>query len=509
MRKTREILRLHYELKLSQRQIAQSVEAGQSTISDCLKRFRDSSLGWPLPSEVGEAELEAALFQYAPRPRKIDKQEDLPDFDRLHEELQGHRNMTLQLLWEEYRVTHPDGYAYSRFCHHYQRWRRQADVVMRQQHRAGEKLFVDWAGAKIPISDRQDGTIREASVFVATLGASSYTYAEATWTQEMEHWIGAHIRAFEFLGGLPELVVPDNTRTAVARTHRYEPDLNPTYQEMAMHYGVGVVPARPRKPRDKAAVEQGVQVVQRWIVAALRHRKFFSLHEANKAIGELLIKLNRRPFRKREGSRLAVFEQLERPALRPLPATRFDLAIWSRATVNIDYHVVFEGSFYSVPYTLVRETVELRTTPAALEIFHRGRRVASHVRVTKTHTVVTNPEHRPKSHRAHLEWPPSRIVQWAQTVGPCTAELVTRIMASYPHPEMGYRSCLGILRLGKRYPQTRMEAASTRAIQAGALSYKSLESILRRGLDQQPLIPETKTQPNRTHDNLRGPQYFQ
>ena len=359
MRKTREVLRLHFELHLGQRQIARSACLSQSTVHDYLERFTAAGLVWPLPSEMTEPELESALFPPATKPLEMAGARPLPDFAHLHDELQRYKHTTLQLLWEEYRAANPDGYGYSRFCYHYQQWRSQRDVVMRQQHRAGEKLFVDWAGAKIPIHSRDSDAVHEAPLFVAVLGASNYTYAEACWSQDMGCWIGAHVRTFEFMGGLPELVVPDNTRTGVSRACRYEPDLNPTYQEMAMHYGVGVLPARVRKPRDKAKVEVGVQIVQRWIVAALRHRKFFSLQELNLAIAELLAKLNQRPFRKREGSRVALLAEIDRPALRPLPKERFDLSVWSPATVNIDYHIQFERSFYSVPYQLVRQVVEV------------------------------------------------------------------------------------------------------------------------------------------------------
>src|SRR5262249_31681235 len=284
-------------------------------------------------------------------------------------------------------------YSYSSFWRHYEQWRGAQDLVMRQQHRAGEKLFVDWAGARIPIHDPQTGAILEASLFVGVLGASSYTYAEATRSQDLECWIGAHVRNLEFLDGVPELVVPDNARTAVNKACRYEPDLNPTYQEMATHYGIGVVPARVRKPRDKAKVEVGVQIAQRWIVAALRHRKFFSLAELNAAIRELLVKLNQRPFKKREGCRKSLFEQIDQPVLRPLPQEPFELSVWSKATVNIDYHVQVYDSFYSVPYSLAQKAVEVRTTATTVEIFYQGTRVASHVRARKPYTAVTENGH--------------------------------------------------------------------------------------------------------------------
>lgn len=510
MRKTREVLRLYYDLKLGQRQIARSVRISQSTVHDYLTRFTASGLNWPLPATLAEAELEERLFPAEPDSASSPGRRPMPDLEHVHQELQQHPHTTLQLLWEEYRAAQPDGYGYSRFCYHYQQWKRQHELVMRQEHHPGEKLFVDWAGARIPLHDPQTGAIAEVPLFVAVLGASNYTYAEATRSQELQHWIGAHVRAFEFLGGCPKLVVPDNAKTGVARACRYDPDLNPTYQEMAMHYGVGVVPTRPYKPRDKAKVEVGVQIAQRWIVAALRHRKFFSLHELNLAIAELLQKLNRRPFKKREGSRWSLFQQLDQPVLRPLPAERFDLAAWSQATVNIDYHIQLDHCFYSVPYTLARKTVEVRATPSTLEIFYQGARVASHARAHKPYTAVTHPEHRPRSHQAHLEWPPSRIVQWASTVGPHTAEVVEKILAAYPHPEMGYRSCLGIIRLSQRYSPSRVEAAAHRALLTGVVRYRSMESILRHSLDQQPLAaPDSPERPTTPHSNIRGAEYFQ
>jgi len=366
---------------------------------------------------------------------------------------------------------------------------------------------VDYAGDTIPIHDPQGGPERPASIFVAVLGASNYAYAEATESQELENWIGSHIRAFEFFQGVPKLVIPDNTRTGVTRACRYEPDLNRTYHELAMHYGVGVLPARPYKPRDKAKVESGVLVVERWIVAALRHRKFFSLTELNQAIRELLWKLNQRPFRKRPGSRASLFQELDRPALGPLPQERYEFHQWATARVNIDYHVEFERHYYSVPYTLTGQVVEIRSTLTTVEIFHRGERVASHLRSPQPYKATTVNEHRPKSHQQHLAWPPSRLLHWAETVGPATAQLFTEILKSKPHPEMGYRSCLGVLRLGTRYSNERLEAAARRAVSTGACSYRSVKSILERGLDRQPLEAPV-AQPPLEHSNLRGASYF-
>jgi transposase len=431
-----------------------------------------------------------------------------PDFAAIHEQLRSSKYVTLQLLWEEYRQANPDGYRYSRFCELYQRWRSKLDVVLRQEHKAGEKMFVDWAGATIPVYDRHSGQAWQAPLFVATLGASSYTFAECTRDQQMESWLRMHVRAFEHFGGIPALAVPDNTKTGVTRAHRYDPDLNPTYYNFALHCGFGIVPARPYKPRDKAKVENAVQVAQRRIVAALRHHKFFSLEELNAAIRELLTKLNNRPFRKRDGTRASAFAAVDKPALKPLPAEPFDLSEWSRARVNIDYHVSFDANLYSVPYNLVHELVEIRSTPTTVEILHKGARVASHLRSRGRGQAVTNEEHRPKSHRAHLEWTPSRMVHWAESIGPNTAKLFERIMNDWPHPEMGYRGCLGIIRLAGKYSTQRVEAAAERALLTGACRYKSVESILKNSLDQ---VPPSSPPPATTppHDNIRGSEYFE
>jgi transposase len=433
----------------------------------------------------------------------------LPDFSSLHQQLQQHPHLTLQLAWQEYREAHSDGYGYSRFCELYGRWRRKQDVVLRQNHTPGEKGFVDWAGRTIPLQDPQTGKGRPAALFVMVLGASNYTYVEATLDQQMASWLGCHIHAFEYFGAVPKLLVPDNTRTGVSRACRYDPDLNPTYQEMAMHYGVGVVPARPYRPRDKAKAEVGVLVAERWIIAALRHRTFFRLEDLNHAIRELLEKLNHRRFKKRDGSRASVFENIERTAMLPLPAEPFDMSQWSYARVNIDYHITFDHNFYSVPYHLVHERVEVRATPTTVEVFHKGQRVASHPRSRGREQAITQKEHRPKSHQAHLEWTPSRMVHWAEQIGPHTARLIERILSEKPHPEMGYRSCLGIIRLAERYSANRMEAAALRAWESNACRYKSVESILKNSLDQQPFAQLPSLPPPPAHDNIRGGEYFE
>jgi transposase len=359
--------------------------------------------------------------------------------------LQTHRDLTLQLVWQEGREIHPDGYGYSRFCELYRRWLKKLDLVLRQEHRAGEKMFVDYAGATIPIHDPESGEVHAAAVFVAVLGASSYTFAEATSGQDLRNWTGSHMRGFEFFGGVTEVVVPDNLKSAVTHPSYYEPDLNPTYRDLGEHYGVAIIPARPYRARDKAKAEVGVPVVQRWIVAALRKRKFFSLDEVNQAIAELLVRLNQRPFRKREGSRATLFAQLDQPALKPLPATRYQFGEWKTARTNIDYHIEVERHFYSLPYALVHQELDVHLTGETVEVLHRGVRVASHVRSYESGKATTLTEHRPKSHQKYLGSTPSRLIEDAQQTGPCTGQLVEAILQAKRHPEMGFRSCLGIL----------------------------------------------------------------
>jgi len=507
MRKVKEVLRLRFGLGLQQNQIARSCGIGQATVHRYLKKAGAAGLSWPLPEDLDDRRLQQLLFPGAVgRPCKTAR--SLPDFAEVRRQLQAHKHLTLQLVWEEYRETQPDGYGYSRFCELYKRWKRNQEVVLRQEHRAGEKLFVDWAGDTIPLYDQQTGEVTPVSLFVAVLGASTYTFARATLSQDLGNWVECHVAALEYCQGAPRLIVPDNPRTGVDRACRYEPDLNRTYQEMAAHYGVAVLPARPRKPRDKAKVENAVLLVERWIIAALRHRKFYALSELNEAIAELLEKLNHKPFRKRSGSRASLFAELDRPNLQPLPAERYVFAQWKSVRASIDYHVEVDRHYYSVPYQLTGQKLEARFTAATVEIFHVGKRVASHARNSHAYRHTTVSAHMPKSHQAHLEWTPSRLIHWAEGIGTATAQVVRSILERKPHPEMGYRACLGILRLEKIYSRPRLEAASHRAVQLQACSYQSLKSILKRSLDRQLLIENETVSPGPQHENLRGPHYY-
>jgi transposase len=506
MRKIKDVLRLHAAGR-SQQQISRSCGIGRSTVGEYLQRAQAAGLSWPLPEPLDETELERRLFP--PPPSVPAGARGVPDWAEMHRELRR-KDVTLWLLWEEYKAVHPQGYQYTWFCQQYRAWAAKTDVVMRRIHRAGETLFVDYAGQTAAVIDRTTGEIRHAQIFVAVLGASNYTYVEATWSQGLEDWLMAHVRAFEFFGGVPEIVVPDNLKTGVQQPHRYEPDLNPSYAELAAHYGVAVIPARVRKPRDKAKVEAGVLVVERWILARLRHLRLFSLDELNQTLRQLLTALNGRGFKKLPGSRQQWFETLERPALKALPTERYVFAQWKKVRVNLDYHLEVERHYYSVPYQLARQEVEVRLSAQTVEVVHQGHRVAYHRRTASAGHQTTVAAHMPKAHRASAEWSPQRLLQWAEQTGSSTATLVERILTARPH--QGHRACVGILRLGKTYSAERLEAACQRALAIGALSYKSLESILKRGLDQQPLpgadTSEETTATPLTHANLRGPQYY-
>lgn len=503
MRKIQDVLRLHASGQ-GVRAIARSIQASPSTVGDYLRRARVAGLGWPLPEGLNETELEHRLF---PPPKPSSDIRPLPDFPQIHTELKR-KGVTLALLWQEYKAASADGLQYSQFCERYRAFVGKLGVVMRQSHRAGEKLFVDYAGQTVEVIDRTTGEGRAAQVFVAVLGASSYTYAEASFSQALPDWIGAHVRAFAFFGGVPEIVVPDNLRAGVSHAHRYEPDLNPTYQDMAAHYGVAVLPARARKPRDKAKAEAGVLLVERWILAALRKHTFFSLAELNTAIGELLTQLNERPFKKLPGSRREQFEALDQPALRPLPAQAYCFAEWKRVRVHLDYHVELAGHYYSVPYALVKCQLEARLTAATVELFHKGRRVASHARSRRLGQHTTLAEHMPPAHREYGQWTPRRLMAWGQDIGPGTGAFITALIESRPHPQQGVRSALGVLRLAKLYGNPRLEAACRRALTIGARSYRSLASMLQHGLDQRPLTDHHTPSLPGDHDNVRGAGYY-
>lgn len=504
MRKLSEVLRLSLEQKISVRQIARSCCLARSTVSDYLGRSRAAGLGWPLPEGLDEDGLERLLFPV----REASGERPALDMVYLRNEMRK-KSMTLQLLWEEYRSHNPDGYGYSQFCQLYGNWLGRQAVSLRQEHRAGEKLFVDFAGDTIPIMDPLTGMITEAQLFVAVLGCSNYTYAEVTATQQLPDWIGAQVHALEDIKGVPVVVVPDNTKTAVKSPCWYDPDINLTYQEMAEHYGFAVVPARTRKPKDKAKVEGGVLIAERWILARLRHHTFFSIAEANEAVRRLLDGMNAKRFKKLPGCRKSVLEEMERPVLKPLPERRYEFAEWKYVAVSIDYHVEVDGHYYSAPYGLIKQRLTARITRDGVELLHKGKRVAAHVRSHQKGRHTTLLEHRPPAHQHLMEWPPERIISWAGTIGPACAEVVKQIMAGRPLVEHGYRPCMGVIRLGKHYGNDRLERACIKALKLNIASYKRIENMLRNGKDRVPLPEEPAPCPVGGHANIRGAEYYQ
>ncbi len=507
MRKIKEVLRLKYENSLSDSKIAQSLSIARSTVSDYINRAKVAEISWPIPEGMDETGLERLLFRA--QGNAVAHQQIEPDWAHIYQELK-HPHVTKALVWLEYKESNPAGYQYSQFCSLYRQWTKSQSVVMRQEHKAGQKVFVDYCGDTVPITDPKTGEVKEAQVFVAVLGASNYTYAEASWSQGLYDWISAHVQAFEYFGGVTEVIVPDNLRSGVSHACRYEPDINPTYQEMANHYHTVVIPARVRKPKDKAKVEAGVALVQRWILSRLRHETFFSLSELNGRIKELLVWLNNRPFQKLEGSRQSMFATIDKPALQPLPQQPYEYAQWKHARVNIDYHIEVDRHYYSVPYQLVSRQLDVRITSGTIECFYKGNRVASHMRSDEhgRHTTVT--EHMPKAHQAYVEWTPQRLVSWAGKSGEHIQAFVEKILGQRPHPEQGFRTALGIMRLGKHYGEDRLDGACKRALEIGASSYKSIESILKHGLDQVDLHKHNDVlyEPVE-HTNIRGSAYYQ
>lgn len=506
MSKIRQALQLLADSGLSTRQVAAALGVSKTTVSDIALYARQAGVDWPLASTLSDEELQARLYPPV-RPRSSTRVE--ADYATVHQELKR-PGVTLQLLWQEYRAGAGDGgYRYSAFCDKYRAWAKRLKRSMRQVHPGGERLFVDYAGHTVPVVDPTSGEIRRAQVFVAVLGASNYTYVCATWQQTAADWVGAIVQALGFIGGVPRLLVPDQPRALIANPDAYEPVTARLMQEMAEHYGVAVLPARPGRPQDKAKVEVGVQVVERWILARLRQRCFFSLAELNGAIAELLAELNRRPFKRLPGCRRSAFEALDAPALKPLPAQHMVLAQFKPARVNIDYHVAFEEHYYSVPHQHVGQSVELRITATTVEVLLRRQRIAAHARSAKAGEFTTVAEHMPASHRAHAQWTPAKLIAWGARIGAATAGVVRWQMEHRKHPEQGYRACLGLMRLAREYGQGRLEAACARAQSIRAPYYRSVKSILASGLDRHGSSPlDGAAAPMPAHDNVRGPGYY-
>ena len=507
MRKIKTILRLHHESKLSQHQIAKVLQLSVGAVNKYLKRAFEANISWPLAEEL--ADEDRLNNKINPPPQNTLRLKDNFDFPLIHQQLKR-KGMTLQLLWEEYAQTAAKSVSYTHFCRLYRDWRQTQPQSMRQTHKAGDKVFVDYAGQTIDILDPDTGLVRSAQIFVGVLGASNYTYAEATWSQQLPDWIASHQRMFEFFGGVPALIVPDNLKSGVSKTCRYEPDINPTYADFIDYYGTAVLPARPGKPKDKAKVENGVLVVERWILARLRHQTFVGLDELNQAVRALVHQLNQRPFKKLPGCRESLFDSTDKPALKALPSYRYELTEVKRARVAGDYHVELDHHYYSVPHAYINQEILIRFTAQRVECWYRGKSIAVHERSYRQGDQTTLLEHMPKSHRQHLEWTPDRFVVWGARIGPAVERHIRHLLESRPHPEQGFRSCLGLVNLSKRFGDERLEKACERAWSVGARSRKSVESILANHLENWPTSPgdDQSSCASQNHENLRGQTYY-
>lgn len=503
MRKIREALRLKHEHQASQHEIARSVGVVQSTAGDILRRAEAAGLCWPLPESFTDEDLNRLL--YPPRRLPSEPPRALADWRVIDAEL-SKKGVTLLLLWMEYKRQHPSGYEYSRFAELFREWKGKTDLRMCQRHRAGQKLFIDFAGLTMPVTDPSTGVVRQVPIFASAMGASQRIYASACESQTTESWLKGLCDSFEFYGALPEILVPDNPKPCVTDPDRYEPVINPSFAECARYYGIAVIPARVRKPRDKAKVENAVLQVERWILAPLRHQTFFSLEELRIAIAAQVEDLDVRVMREYGASRRELFEQIDRPAMRELPESRYRFATWKRAKVGPDYHIVPEGHRYSVPYNLVGSQVDLRLTPDTVEIFKGSKRIYTHPKALVRHGFTTEPTHMPSHHKEFAEWTPERIERWALSIGPNVSRFVAQVMDGKQHPEQAFNSCMGVISLSRKYGEQRVEAACLRGLSFGARSYRNIKIILQKGLDQQ--APEQLALAGVSHSNVRGAGYF-
>ncbi|WP_339755131.1 IS21 family transposase [uncultured Marinobacter sp.] len=505
MRKIREVLRLRLAAGLSIRQISASTKVSTGSIQKQLSKAEELGLSWPLPDKLDDSQL--ALLFYPAADTRPSSRFQLPDWATMHQELKR-KGMTKQLLWEEYTQNYPNRcYSYSQFCDLYRAWRKRQKRSMRQQHKAGEKCFVDYCGPTVPVISPSTGEIRQVQVFVAVLGASNYTYAEATLSQSLPDWLHSHVRMFEYFGGTPEMVVPDNLKSGVTTACRYDPELNPSYQQLAEHYQVAVMPARPYKPKDKSKAEVGVLIVERWILARLRHHRFFSLSEVNQCIRALLEEMNIRPFKQLPGNRRSAFEQLDRPALTPLPRQPYRYVAIKPVKVNIDYHVQYQQHHYSVPHQYVGETLELHAGDTLIQLYFRQHLVASHPHKRYPGT-TTDAAHMPTRHSKQQQWTPGRLKQWGQDIGTDTRDWISNRLAEKAHPEQAYRLCLGLLNLSREYPAARLNRSCRIANKEGLVRLKQIKSILRSNRDQLPEQLSLVTELPQDHENIRGPSSF-
>lgn len=502
MRRIKEVLRHWYDCQLSQTAISKICQISRSTVQDYQRRFERSGLSWPLPDGVDDSDLERALFASETKRREP---KDALNYDHLLLELKR-PNVTKEVLWHEYQESHPDGYQYSQFCRLIREHQCLLQPSMRQDHKGGEKGFLDF-GEGLKLVDTFTGELRSTELYVFVWGASNYTWAQAVLSQDLPTWIDVNTKALEFFGCCPKVEVPDNLKAAVTKACRYEPDINPTYADFASHYGMAVIPARPYRPKDKAKVETGVKLAKRWILARLRNEIFTNLSDMNESIAKWLEAFNAKPLRKFKKSRQELFELIDKPYALALPETRYEFAEWKRAKVNVNYHLAFDRHEYSVPYTLIGQTVEIRATRKVVEIFKNGQRIYAHPRSTKAYGYTTVAEHMPTAHQKYLDWTPQRIMEWAEKYGLSVRQLLEQIMAQRAHPEQAFKSCLGIIRLEKSFTAPRLNAACQRALDYRAYSYQAVYNILSKNLDQQGATEPTGTKVIQ-HENIRGSDYY-
>lgn len=504
MNKVHDVLRLKYEAKLSNRDVAHCLKIGAATVSDIIGRFRNAGLSWPLPAELTDTLLEAKLYPG----KACDQAKTPPDFSVVHQELKR-KGMTKLLLWQEYHAAHPEtAYGYTQFCAHYRRWKQKLKRSMRQHHVAGEKLFIDYCGPTVPIVNPDTGEVRHAQIFVATLGASNYTYIEASEGQDQQSWLMAHANAFEFFGGVPQLLIPDNLKSAVTKADRYEPTLNENYLKLARHYHTVVVPARPYKPKDKAKAENAVLIVERWILMRIRYQTFHTLASLNQTLRALLAELNQRPFRHLPGCRQSLFEQLDKPALKPLPKQHYEYTDHHHAKVGIDYHILYKKHAYSVPHTYCGERVELEVSARMVRVYFKGNCIAQHPRSHKAGGFTTESAHMPTSHQKQ-QWSPQKLINWGSSIGPCTRTVVESELNSKPHKEQAYKACLGLLSLHRKYGEGRLEQACQSAIMLERPNRRTVDNLLKNNreadaINQQPSLELTPA----SHSNIRGADYY-
>jgi transposase len=508
MRKLTQIIRLHFDAKLSTRPIAKSLGLSVGVVNKYINRARANNLSWPLPNGMDERALNELLKAGSGQPKQSLAATSI-DFIKVHQEL-SRKGLTLQLLWDEYQSEQEIPLSYSRYCYHYRVYKQSLKRSMRQTHKAGDKVFIDYSGVTMDIIDPETSDIRSAEIFVGVLGASKYTFAEATWSQQLPDFLASQRHMFEFFGGVSALIVPDNLRSAISKSCRYDPDTNPTYAQFIEHYGTAVLPARPYRPQDKALVESGVQVVQRWILARLRHQTFVGLAELNAAIAQLLKILNQKPFQKLPGCRESAFLEMDKPALRPLPLEAYHYRQYKSSRAGIDYHVTLNGHYYSVPHQYCGEIIDLWFNQHTVECYFKGERIAMHLYSTLPgQSTITH--HMPTGHRIQSQQSKERFMRWAEQIGNHTAIVVKKILDEKPHPEQAYRSCQGLLKLGKTYGENRLEQACSYGVHQGAYSRKSILSILENKLDQLAAAPDAPLNlhlSTSVHENIRGSQYY-